>query len=497
MTGLGEIFAELGISQYLSDFVDQGFDTWETILDIKESDFDALNVKLGHRRKLQRKIANARGISTDRALESPGQGVTDGTEDTRSASVKAEGSEHVPIKIAPQGAKRKYRRHPKTDENAPERPPSAYVIFSNKKREDLKGRNLSFTEIAKLVGEHWQNLSPQDKEPFESHAAAAKERYLGELAEYKKTEQYKEYSAYLIDFKTRQQSQATGTEVESAKRPKMELQQPSTSSSVGTVSSGGSYAQDSPKLNRDISASSVQWSDKDAQPNSHMNTAPQANRGLHPVKANDPNGMSLPSVLPGYRESIIFGGNTPNLSWRDHPHEESSSLQRMTILANLSDTRPGPFTTIPRESRPMMPSMQSHQSLQASNPPSLITQESTNSNSSSIFQPRTPLESPGDRTLPPIYPSKALGHFDSQLPPIRPPSLSPQTSSFGQSHSPGGMPHTDYSSLRGYGRAPLPAHTEARPPYSSSNNSEETLQPFSTLLKAVNTVTRNSQQSPH
>lgn len=35
---LEEIFAELGISQYLEAFVDQGFDSWETILDITESD---------------------------------------------------------------------------------------------------------------------------------------------------------------------------------------------------------------------------------------------------------------------------------------------------------------------------------------------------------------------------------------------------------------------------------------------------------------------------
>lgn len=35
---LDEIFGELGISQYLDAFVDQGFDTWETILDITESD---------------------------------------------------------------------------------------------------------------------------------------------------------------------------------------------------------------------------------------------------------------------------------------------------------------------------------------------------------------------------------------------------------------------------------------------------------------------------
>jgi hypothetical protein len=35
---LEAVFAELGISQYLETFVDQGFDTWETILDITESD---------------------------------------------------------------------------------------------------------------------------------------------------------------------------------------------------------------------------------------------------------------------------------------------------------------------------------------------------------------------------------------------------------------------------------------------------------------------------
>lgn len=35
---LEEIFKELGISQYLDAFVEHGFDTWDTILDIQESD---------------------------------------------------------------------------------------------------------------------------------------------------------------------------------------------------------------------------------------------------------------------------------------------------------------------------------------------------------------------------------------------------------------------------------------------------------------------------
>jgi hypothetical protein len=32
------VFAEQGMSQYLDVFLEQGFDTWETILDITESD---------------------------------------------------------------------------------------------------------------------------------------------------------------------------------------------------------------------------------------------------------------------------------------------------------------------------------------------------------------------------------------------------------------------------------------------------------------------------
>lgn len=35
---LETIFRELGIPQYLDTFVEQGFDTWDTILDIQESD---------------------------------------------------------------------------------------------------------------------------------------------------------------------------------------------------------------------------------------------------------------------------------------------------------------------------------------------------------------------------------------------------------------------------------------------------------------------------
>lgn len=72
-------------------------------------------------------------------------------------------------------------------------------------REDLKGDSLSFTEIAKLVGKNWQNLTSSEKEHYEQQALDAKEKYTIELAEYKQTESYKAYSEYLRGFNAKQQ----------------------------------------------------------------------------------------------------------------------------------------------------------------------------------------------------------------------------------------------------------------------------------------------------
>ncbi|RMZ89107.1 hypothetical protein DV736_g3668, partial [Chaetothyriales sp. CBS 134916] len=202
MTELADYLERLGLEQYLDVFIGEGFDTLETLLDIQETDFDALNVKLGHRRKLQRAIAEHRGIPFERIVaatsyeNSPdGTRVTDVTQTSSAGGVSG-------ASTGPE-TKRKYRRHPKPDEHAPERPPSAYVIFSNKVREEVKDQALSFTQIAKLVGERWQKLDAADKEPYEAQANAAKERYSIQFSTYKKTDAYKEYGQYLAEFKAK------------------------------------------------------------------------------------------------------------------------------------------------------------------------------------------------------------------------------------------------------------------------------------------------------
>ena len=68
-------------------------------------------------------------------------------------------------------------------------------------RDDLTGQNLSFTEIAKLVGKKWQKLLPSEKEPYEAQALASKQRYPQELANYKKTCYFLQHSQYMLEFK--------------------------------------------------------------------------------------------------------------------------------------------------------------------------------------------------------------------------------------------------------------------------------------------------------
>ncbi|KAI8987472.1 hypothetical protein BDF20DRAFT_832403 [Mycotypha africana] len=102
--------------------------------------------------------------------------------------------------------KRKYRRHAKPDRYAPVKPPSAYIMFSNDARAQLKDKNLSFAELAKIVGEQWKNLSHGERQNYERMAMRAKDEYLAALEQYRQTPQYERYQEYLSDFKAKQEA---------------------------------------------------------------------------------------------------------------------------------------------------------------------------------------------------------------------------------------------------------------------------------------------------
>ncbi|CAM0139861.1 unnamed protein product, partial [Umbelopsis sp. WA50703] len=136
----------------------------------------------------------------------------DGRQDTISSTEEDNFSEFT-------RSKRKYRRHAKADKNAPVKPPSAYVMFSNQVRSELKNYNMSFTDLAKIVGDRWKSISPDEKEIYERTATKAKEEYLEALAKYEKTDEHKDYQQYLIDFRIKQQAAARAVG-KPRKRPK-------------------------------------------------------------------------------------------------------------------------------------------------------------------------------------------------------------------------------------------------------------------------------------
>lgn len=64
-------------------------------------------------------------------------------------------------------------------------------------------QQLSFTEIAKTVGERWQILPAEARETYQRQAEAGKEKHHAELAEYMKTLQYDTHQRYLEEFKAK------------------------------------------------------------------------------------------------------------------------------------------------------------------------------------------------------------------------------------------------------------------------------------------------------
>jgi structure-specific recognition protein 1 len=75
----------------------------------------------------------------------------------------------------------------KKDPNAPKRAMTAYIYFCAEMRPMLQQKNssLSFAELAKLLGQKFKEISPQDKKKYEDMARADKERYEKEMKEYK------------------------------------------------------------------------------------------------------------------------------------------------------------------------------------------------------------------------------------------------------------------------------------------------------------------------
>lgn len=108
-----------------------------------------------------------------------------GSDDSAKKKKKEKKEKHREKKAS--SSTKKVSKKPKKDrdENAPKRATTAYFLWLNETREQIKKDNpgITVTEIAKKGGEMWAVL--KDKTKWEEKAAKEKERYSKEMEEYK------------------------------------------------------------------------------------------------------------------------------------------------------------------------------------------------------------------------------------------------------------------------------------------------------------------------
>ena len=202
MADVGLVLSWLGMRQYRDCLVNAGFISWQMVADMAESDMEKLGVTAVHRKKLRREIAKSRdtvriAAAAAEEAETGGYGQWPSLSDDMVQSV---------TETTPASTKRKYRHRPKHDPNAPERPYSAYVMFSNHMRDELKEQNLTFTEISRAVGSGWRALQHNEKEAWQGRAATQMTKYKGRLADYHRTESYQRHKKYVSTFKSAQEA---------------------------------------------------------------------------------------------------------------------------------------------------------------------------------------------------------------------------------------------------------------------------------------------------
>lgn len=198
----------LGHWEYFEALVSRGFDTWDNLTDISEETMAELDVRLGHRRKLQREIASYRGQPRSQSLFSP-PAVDGGLQDSEGEPKSPHaGQDELETKTEPTQLKRRYRHRQRKDPHAPRRPSCDYVLFGNFLRQQPDVAQLSFVEISKLVGERWQRLSLEERAMWTSTAAEQKSRYITELAEYRQSKEYQHHQDNMHITKTKQGKRA-------------------------------------------------------------------------------------------------------------------------------------------------------------------------------------------------------------------------------------------------------------------------------------------------
>ncbi|KAJ2080485.1 hypothetical protein H4R24_003051 [Coemansia sp. RSA 988] len=208
-----ELLNSLELSQYYDAFRREGFERLESdaTISIRQESYDQpATIASVVRRSSIRQRPRGQSISS-----------TPGTSSTTANVAKRRGSRADPRlpyarpevdpqepksprpvqqNTSPQSPRRTYRRHPKKDPNAPEKWRSAYQLFRDDVNHELHGSDIPFSEMSKIHSKRWAELGDETREMYFQRSKSDKEEYLGNMAVYRQTPEFKQYEEYLEKF---------------------------------------------------------------------------------------------------------------------------------------------------------------------------------------------------------------------------------------------------------------------------------------------------------
>jgi hypothetical protein len=164
MSELQATLEDLSLHEYQYRLVRHGFDTWDNLAGIKETDIAALGIKLGHRRRLQQENSRRLGHPAKEPLSD----LPAAAPQARAQNTTEDRITHMgrPNKQCGSQAQRRPWVAPKSD--------SGYVAYARFLCQDPKVSNLSLVETAKLVGERWSILPSDIKDMWNTSSAEQK-----------------------------------------------------------------------------------------------------------------------------------------------------------------------------------------------------------------------------------------------------------------------------------------------------------------------------------
>jgi len=115
------------------------------------------------------------------------------------------------------------------DPNAPKRPATAYFLFTNKIRKATTAANpeMKITQLAKVMGQKWKEISEDEKKELQAEADRLKEEHKIKVAEYERSEQYQEYQRRLALWEQEQKAKKEAKQAKPAEdsppRPKVSM----------------------------------------------------------------------------------------------------------------------------------------------------------------------------------------------------------------------------------------------------------------------------------